>query len=125
MTYCIARDETDPFRGEYATREEAILKGPSEWLSLKPGDRFYTGAARPLGLHCVDAEAVLEAARDALRDEAGEAADEALACTPEQEKDLEESLTNAMLAWMERHKVTVSCWAVDDVQHHTFTAEAA
>jgi hypothetical protein len=117
MGYCICAGNGDTFNGDYATREEAIASAPREH-DLAPGDRFKTGRSRKLTLPCVDGGSVIEQAVCELVDECGDAAEDAIDATREQERDLGEMLSATFAAWAEKHGIVINCYAVDGIEEH-------
>jgi hypothetical protein len=121
MGYCIAPEGEERFDGDWSTREQAIAEAPG-YLELHPGDKFQVGCSRPLGLPSIDGGTIIEQALDDLESDCGEAAEDAIDATREQERDLGEMLTATFQQWADKHGIKVTCWAVDHVETHVVPA---
>lgn len=100
----------------YDTREAAIAAAHLEGIGA--GDEFWTGRVRVLAVPLIDGQEILERMREHLHNECGEAADDGLECTFEQERELGHLLSRAAHEWMVTNGIEVGCFAVDDAQRH-------
>lgn len=100
----------------YSSRGEAIALAVND-LDLVPGEDFSIGrAARPTPAP-VDAEVVLDMAKDDLYEQAGENAVGAWPSpTRLQINELESLLTSVFHAWLKKHSMFPVCYMVEDVE---------
>ncbi len=117
MPFCIRPPGRELFDGDYPTREAAIAAAPREY-DLQPGDRFETGESYSVVIPSIDGGAVLEQAEIDLDDEIGDAAEDALDCTKDQERDLGEMLTATFRAWADKHGIKVNAFGVMNIEEH-------
>lgn len=103
---------------EHASREDALEAG---WDADPDGDHVWTGVAIP-GAEVrpeINANDVIERLQEEAYGEVGEAAEDWLdKASKEQVAELGRDLNAALTAWLDRHKLQPTYFAVQDVEQH-------
>lgn len=101
---------------EHSSREAAAAAGFEECLGA---DIIWTGVIAPAARHTIDADDVIERLREEAHEEVGEVADEWLEnVSAEEVAELAHDLNAALTAWLDRHKLQPTYFAVQDVEQH-------
>lgn len=112
--------------GNFFYEDEGLIDDAREdWITGEPEvGGYYSGVQKQILVEdlvsdcCVDE--IIERMREALYDIVGEPAEDNLFITEEKKNELQEIIRNFM-----KENCSCGCWAVDDVQYHSFLDKVA
>lgn len=110
--------------GDFFYEDKDLIDDAREdWISGEPEDGgYYTGERKEINVanlvrdSCVDE--IIEHMDEALYDIVGEVAEDALSITNEKKEELERIIRQFI-----KENCSCSCWAVDNVEYHSFMTE--
>lgn len=124
--YAYGRHPEDGFFGDCNSREEAVAEARIEFC-LEPGDTVYT--CRRIdpnpATYIPRAYWIIERAKEAADEDAGEWADFWLDCAEDGEAgaDLDRMLGEAFVAWLKKHGQMPEFFIAEQIQKHVIPAE--
>jgi hypothetical protein len=100
---------------ECKSREEAIKLGieQAKYLGLR---EFSIGKKIQCGIAFISADTIIEDAQEQLYDEVGEAAEDYLDTTKEQDKELEDKLNEAFYEWHKKYNLFPTCYKAENIE---------
>jgi hypothetical protein len=112
--FSYSTDGGEYYHGDFPTREEALAEARED----APGRKAWTGVQVPFSF-MVDAAGVIDELRDRANDHAGDVSDDWLDRVPHSELDeLGAVLTEAFVAWMDKHGHAPTFYGIQDVEVH-------
>jgi hypothetical protein len=123
-SYCYSTD-TEIFRGEAATREEAVLLCIEE---EEPEEGATIETALSVPIHPTsfmpDADEIIDSMTNQANDEVGEVSEDWLAnVTADRKIDLQDKIHTVILKWLEEGDDIPKFWRCSQIQQHVVTAE--
>lgn len=116
-------DEAWPWVDQGYPTKEAAIAAAAEEHDLDPGDVFYVGQAHnftaaELAGSMVDVERMLEASVDYMTQECGDAGEDGVQCSSDDETDLQARLEAVVIAWLTERKLIPEAFCIANDESH-------